>query len=302
MTLGIISATHRHQVIGEGPANERYYPDLIQTDAAINPGNSGGPLINIDGEVVGINVAIESPVEGNAGVGFAIPANIAQRIMNDLIKYGKVSRGFLGLAPADLTPAEQSEFGLSSGAWVLQVDKDSPAGRAGMHAGDTIQSFAGKPINNELSLRLAIAETAPGTQVPIKLIRDGQSVSVNVTVGTPPPPQRTIKEGESVQKPAQKKIGISVRTITPSDRNELNLDPSANGAFVVAVLSNSPAERSGMKAGDVITRVGKKPIQSSEDAAAALSALTPGSQTTIIITRIESNKIQEIALDLRTGE
>lgn len=302
MTLGIISATHRQQTIGDSPTNQRYYPDLIQTDAAINPGNSGGPLIDITGSVVGINVAIESPVEGNAGVGFAIPANIARRIMDDLIKYGRVSRGYLGLAPADLTPAQQNEFGIASGAWVARVDKDSPAGRAGIHAADTIQSFDGKSIDNELSLRLAIAEATPGRQVPLTLVRNGQPVSLNVVVGAPPLPQQVVKEDNANQSPMQKKVGISVRTLSAVDRNELNLDPSATGAFVVGVLSNSPAERAGLKAGDVITQIGKAPIQTADDAAKALSGLPPGAQETIIITRMDENKIAEFALDFRFWE
>ncbi|MDR3711056.1 MAG: PDZ domain-containing protein [Capsulimonadaceae bacterium] len=301
MTLGIISATRRHQTIPDGPASGRYYPDLIQTDAAINPGNSGGPLINIDGQVVGINVAIESPVEGNAGIGFAIPAKVAQRVMAALIKYGKVTRGFLGLAPADLTPAKQQEFGLVSGAWVMQVDKDSPAGRAGIHAGDAIVSFAGKPITDELTLRPAIADAAPGTTVPVQLVRGGQTISVNVTVGSPPPSQEVAK-AEITPQPASKRIGVGVRTITAADRSQLSLDTTQTGALVVAVLSNSPAEHSGLRTGDIITRISKTTIATADDAAKALSALGPGAQATVIIIRSDHDKIFEIALNLRFSE
>ena len=130
MTVGVISAVGRHQRIGVEPS-VRYYPDLIQTDAAINPGNSGGPLFNIDGKVVGINVAIDSPVEGSAGVGFAIPSGIAQSVMNALIQSGKVTRGYLGIAPEDLTPALQTQYGQKEGAFVRDVRLDSPAGKAG---------------------------------------------------------------------------------------------------------------------------------------------------------------------------
>ncbi len=300
MTVGVISALHRHQTIGDSPANARYYPDLIQTDAAINPGNSGGPLINMDGQVVGINVAIESPVEGSAGVGFAIPARIAKIIMNELITKGKVTRGYLGLAPTDLTPAKRTAYGVASGAWVLQVDKDSPAGRAGIHAADTIQGFDDKSIDSELSLRIAIAESTPGKTVPVKIIRDGQPVNVNVTIAAPPAPPSTTSNTNQAPPVPPKKIGVSVRTLAATDRDQLGLDPSATGAFVTAVLSNSPAERAGLTTGDVITKIGKAPITNSDDAAAALTALPPGAQTVVVITRSTgADKQQEIALDLK---
>ncbi|HEY3333223.1 MAG TPA: trypsin-like peptidase domain-containing protein [Capsulimonadaceae bacterium] len=299
MTVGVVSATRRHQTIGDSPITARYYPDLIQTDAAINPGNSGGPLIDIDGRVIGINVAIESPVEGSAGVGFAIPARIATHIMNELIKNGKVTRGFLGLAPADLGPRRIAETGVATGAWIIQVDRDSPAGRAGIHAADIIQSFDDKVVVDELSLRFAIAETQPGKTVPIKLIRDGNPVNVSVTIGTPPAPPSSGKVDTPAVVPP-KKIGISVRTLTASDREHAGLDTTATGAFVTAVLSNSPAERAGLMTGDIITRIGKTLVASADDAAAGLATIAPGGQTTVIITRSSgANKIQEIALDLK---
>ncbi len=166
MTVGIISALGRHQTIGgDSPSNPgRYYPDLIQTDAAINPGNSGGPLFNIDGKVVGINVAIESPVEGSAGVGFAIPSDIAQQVMNSLIQSGKVTRGYLGLAPDDLTPALQTQYGQKDGAFVRDVRLDSPAGKAGLQAADIVTAFDGKPVRSEITLRELISAT-PARQI-----------------------------------------------------------------------------------------------------------------------------------------
>jgi serine protease Do len=161
MTVGVISAINRHQRISEGTSPPRYYPDLIQTDAAINPGNSGGPLLNIDGQVVGVNVAIESPVEGSSGVGFAIPSRYAESIMNELIAKKHVTRGYLGVQPADLTPALRTEFGVDSGAWVKNVLRDSPAGKSGIHAADIITYFDGKPVTGELSLSEAITTTPP---------------------------------------------------------------------------------------------------------------------------------------------
>ncbi len=186
MTVGVISAIGRHQSIG-GDSAGRYYPDLLQTDAAINPGNSGGPLFNIDGKVVGINVAIESPVEGSAGVGFAIPSSIAQTVMNALIRSGKVTRGYLGIAPEDLTPALQTLYGQKDGALVRDVSTDSPAGRAGIEAGDIVTAYDHQPIHGEVSLREAISGTAPGRTVDLRYVRDSRAGIASVTLGASPP-------------------------------------------------------------------------------------------------------------------
>lgn len=300
MTVGVISATNRHQLIGDDPASARYYPDLLQTDAAINPGNSGGPLLNIDGKVIGINVAIESPVEGSAGVGFAIPSQIAERVMNDLIENGKVVRGYLGLAPSDLTPALEQQTGVNKGAFVDQVDEDSPAGRAGIHAADVITAYDGQPVDGELSLREAIADTTPGQSVAISVVRDGQPLVVDAKITTPPagaagdaPP--------ADQGPAPKTVGISVRALTASDRSQLGFDPALTGAIVTNVDPNSPAantEPEGLEQNDVIEQVGEAKITTPAECIHALSNLAPGSQTTLRVMRSDGGKLQELALDL----
>ena len=247
MTVGIISATKRHQLIGDNPANARYYADLLQTDAAINPGNSGGQLLNLDGKIVGINVAIESPVEGTQASALQFRPNIAVQLMENLIKNGKVIRGFLGLAPADVTPAKQAQYGIKAGAWVLQVDKDSPAGRAGIHAADIITSWAGKPIDGELSLRLAISGTAPGTVVPIELIHDGKPQTVTATVASPPPAEgtATAPEPATPKTAPQRKIGISVRTLAPADRRTSN--SASEPASIWSIRNGSSSKQSGRR-------------------------------------------------------
>jgi len=297
MTVGVISAINRHQEIGEDADKARYYPDLIQTDAAINPGNSGGPLLNIDGQVIGINVAIESPVDGSSGVGFAIPSRFAQSIMDDLITKGSVTRGYLGIAPTDLTPALSTEFGVSSGAWVAQVDEDSPAGKSGIHAADIITSFAGKPVTGELSLREAIASTPPGTAVPVELVRNQVPVTLTVTIA--PPPDLDTDVNPIAVKAAPRKLGISVRTLTPTDRQEGDLGTSLTGAFVTDVTANSPADLAGLMQGDVITQVGRAPITNADDCTKDLSATTNGQPITIVIVRSFHGKISEIAVDIR---
>lgn len=305
MTVGVISATDRHQLIGDDPTNARYYPDLLQTDAAINPGNSGGPLLNIDGKVIGINVAIESPVEGSAGVGFAIPSAIAEQVMNQLIQYGKVVRGYLGLAPSDLTPAQaaQTGVGVAKGAFVEQVDEDSPAGRAGIHAADVVTAYNGKPVQGEVSLREAIADTTPGQSVEIDLVRDGKPMVVSAKITAPP----AGAAGDAAPPPvapatAPKTIGVAVRTLTASDRTQLGLDPTLAGAIVTSVDPNSPAALAGLEEKDVIEQIGPTPITTGDQAIKALAAATADTPTTVRVMRSTDGKLQEIALNLEIDE
>jgi serine protease Do len=296
MTVGVISAVNRKQEIAEGQS-DRYYPDLIQTDAAINPGNSGGPLLNIDGQVIGINVAIESPVEGSSGVGFAIPSRLAQSIMNDLITKGSVVRGYLGIQPADLTPALQTEFGVTSGAWVEEVEEDSPAGKSGIHAADIITSFDSQSVTGELSLREAISGTTPGKAVPVELLRNQSKVLVTVTIG--PPPKSGSDIAPTSVKAVPRKLGLSVRTLTASDRQQGSLGTSLQGALVLGVVPNSPADLSGLQQGDIITQVGRQVITTADDCTKALTVINTGQPATVVVSRSTNGKIQEIALDLR---
>ncbi|HEX5323807.1 MAG TPA: trypsin-like peptidase domain-containing protein [Capsulimonadaceae bacterium] len=297
MTVGVVSATKRHQLIGDDPTSARYYPDLIQTDAAINPGNSGGPLLDIDGKVIGINVAIESPVEGSAGVGFAIPSRIAQQVMASLIQSGKVTRGYLGLAPSDLSPAQQTLTGVGHGAWVEQVDEDSPAGRAGIHAADVVTSFDGQPVDGELSMREAISNTAPGKSVAIALVRDGKPLTVTAMITAPPAGQ---PEDHAATQPtaAPKTVGVAVRTLTASDRSQLSLDPNVTGAIITSVDPNSPAADAGLQEKDVIEQVGTTKVATGADAIKALTDLSPDLPITLRVMRSTDGKLQEIALDV----
>ena len=294
MTVGIISALGRHQSIGgetgDGESG-RYYPDLLQTDAAINPGNSGGPLFNIDGKVVGINVAIESPVEGSAGVGFAIPSSIAQTVMNALIQSGKVTRGYFGVAPEDLTPALQTLYGQKDGALVRDVSTDSPAGRAGIEAGDIVTAYDNRPIHGEVSLREAISGTVPGRTVPVGYVRDGRAGIASVTLGTaqPNPSDLTTAPIALPATPAARLLGFTVRTLTGADRVELGLPPTVRGALVTAVTPGSPAETAGSSSGlptlnqTVIQKVGHRAVATKSEYDQATSSQPPGSAVPVVL-------------------
>ncbi len=278
VTVGVISAVGRHQSIG-GALSGRYYPDLLQTDAAINPGNSGGPLFNIDGQVIGINVAIESPVEGSAGVGFAIPSRIARTVMAALIASGKVTRGYLGIAPEDLTPALQGLYGQADGAFVRDVTLGSPAGRAGLQAGDIVTAFNGVSVTGEVSLREAISGTRPGRTATLRFVRAGRPGTVSAVLGTAPalpsdpvvPPSRP-----ALSSPAE--WGFSVRTLTAADRVLQRFAPTVRGVLVTDIAAGSPAEAAGLLSGltlthTVIQQVGSRPVTTKRDYDSAVAAL-----------------------------
>ena len=305
MTVGIISAVGRHQSIGSDPdAPSRYYPDLIQTDAAINPGNSGGPLFNVDGKVVGINVAIESPVEGSAGVGFAIPSDIAQDVMNSLIRSGKVTRGYLGLAPDDLTPALQAQYGVKEGAFVRDVRLDSPAGKAGLQAADVVTAFDGRPIRSEVGLRQRISATPPGKAVAVAYVRDGRPGTLNVTLGTAPalpddapPPPVPAAHGKLT-------LGLTVRTLLPTDRVSQSLPPTTTGVLITGVDPGGPADTAGQTAGltlsgTVLQKIGRTAIASKADYAQAVAGLMPGGTTTLVLLYVTDNQTHQTALPVR---
>jgi serine protease Do len=224
MTVGVISSLNRHATIGDG-GDVRYYPTLLQTDASINPGNSGGPLVDVFGRVVGINVAIESPTGGNVGIGFAIPANSARYIMDQLISNGKVTRGYLGLVPASLSYEDQKQYGEKQGVLVSGVVDGAPAGKAGLQVQDVITSFDGKPVVDEAQFRDLVARTAPGTTVPVVIHRDGQDQTLQVTVGKLPERQTAAApQPPAATQKTRGKLGVEIGDASdPNIRQRLNL-------------------------------------------------------------------------------
>ena len=305
MTVGVISAVGRHQSIG-GDSAARYYPDLIQTDAAINPGNSGGPLFNIDGKVVGINVAIESPVEGSAGVGFAIPSDIAQSVMNSLIHNGKVTRGYLGISPEDLTPAMQTLYGQKNGAFIRDVSLDSPAGKAGLQAADIVTTFDGRPVLGEVSLRESISATAPSKAVTIAYIRDGMPGKATVTLGTAPalPADAPPTSSNKPMVPPAVKLGLTVRELLATDRISLTLPPTTTGVLITGVEPGSPADIVSQMTGitlngAVLQKLGRKTITTKTDLIQAVAGLISGSNLTLVILYSDRNQVHQSAVTVR---
>jgi serine protease Do len=264
VTAGIISATGRANV---GIAD---YEDFIQTDAAINPGNSGGPLVNLDGEVIGINTAIASRNGGYQGIGFAIPSNMARQIMSAIIDEGHVVRGWLGVVIQALTPELAQSFGYdgTDGVLIGDVTRDGPAASAGIESGDIVLKFGDVEIEDFNQLKNRVAATAPGTTVDVLVWRNGERMTIPVEIGELESPGDLGGGGGQPQE-----LGVSLRTITPEIAAQLGLDENATGVVVTAVEPGSAAEESGLRRGDVIVTVGSTPIEDLADFSAALRTL-----------------------------
>jgi serine protease Do len=252
VTAGIVSAKGR--VIGSGP-----YDNFIQTDASINPGNSGGPLINMKGEVVGVNTAI---IAGGQGIGFAIPIAMVKEIAPQLKEKGHVTRGWLGVSIQELTPELSKSLGLkeNKGALVAQVFSGSPAEKAGIEQGDVIVAFDGKEIGDSKDLPRTVASTPVGKSVTVKVSRGGKLMAREVKLG------KMEEKGAEVagKSPAHKSLGISVQKVTPELAKSRGLK-NVLGVLVVRVESGSSAAEAGIQEGDVISQVNRKPIKDVED-------------------------------------
>jgi len=257
VTAGIVSAKGR--VIGAGP-----YDNFIQTDASINPGNSGGPLINAAGEVVGVNSAIFSQSGGNVGIGFAIPIDLAKKVVEQLRKNGRVVRGWHGVRAQDVTPAIAQSLGLTRSpgemAVVTEVTENSPAADAGVKTGDIIVEFNGKPVPKSHDFPGVIADTPPGQRITLKIIHEKKEQTVAVKIGeladeNDPNQQLEARDPE---------LGLRVQRITPEAARRLGLT-SSRGVLVIEVLPGSPADQVGVEPADVIREVNQRPVTNVKD-------------------------------------
>ena len=252
VTAGIVSAKGR--VIGAGP-----YDNFIQTDASINPGNSGGPLINAAGEVVGVNSAIFSQSGGNVGIGFAIPIDLARKVVEQLRKNGRVVRGWLGVRAQDMPAAMAASLGLTRNAGdlavVTEVAESSPAAEAGVKVGDIIVEFNGKAVPRSHDFPSVIADTAPGQKVTLKLLRDKKEQTVGVKIGELP------EDGDLIQQTEARdpELGLRVQRITPDAARRLGLS-SSKGVLVIEVQPGSPADQVGIEPADVIREINQRPV------------------------------------------
>jgi serine protease Do len=283
VTAGIISATKRTD-LGITP-----YDDFIQTDAAINPGNSGGPLLNLRGEIIGINTAIASRGGGYNGVCFAVPSNTASRVLSDLISSGKVSRGFVGIRPASVTPAIAQQLSLpenQKGALVEQVTKGMPAEKAGIRAGDVIVSIDGVDIKSDSAMRRAIGETKPGTTVTIRILREGKSMDYPVTVAALDEQALAASQQQSME--TMERLGIAVDQVPADIARRYGL---RDGEGVIVTGVSRKSRFVGVKPGDVILSVNGNKTNSSDEFLEALGEVRQGKGVTFVIRDAESERM-----------
>lgn len=273
VTVGVVSALGRS--IGAGP-----YDEFIQTDASINPGNSGGPLINLNGEVIGINTAIISGNSGgNVGIGFAIPINIAKTILKDLKEKGTVTRGWLGVMIQKITPELAKSFGLDSneGALVGDVIPEGPADKAGIKRGDVIVRFNGHEIKNMETLPKVVAATRPNKVVDVEIVRNGKKKVLSVSIDL-------LKDPRELKVAKADPLGMQVQDITPDIAKSLQLEDTV-GVLVSDVTAGKSASESGVRRGDVITEVNRTPVRSLEDYNRIIAAVQKGSSVLFLVRR-----------------
>src|SRR5262245_6564806 len=273
VTAGIISAKARQ--IGQGP-----FDDYLQTDAAINPGNSGGPLVNMQGEVVGINTAI---VAGGSGIGFAIPINMARKIYTELLAKGKVARGWLGVSIQPLTPELAKSFGAKGdkGVLVSDVVPDSPAAKAGLKSGDILLEFNGKKMEAPADLQRAVGLSSPTQDAKVKVLRDQSEKTIDIKIGEAPE-ERAEARGNGQR--GRSMLGLDVRPVTPEIARQLNL-PAPEGVVVARVEDGSTAAEAGVQRGDVIREINRQRVRTMADFERLTKDSKEGDRLTVLLQR-----------------
>ncbi|QPC89473.1 DegQ family serine endoprotease [Mesorhizobium sp. INR15] len=284
VTAGIVSARGRD--LHSGP-----FDDFIQIDAPINHGNSGGPLVDTNGDVVGINTAIYSPNGGSVGVGFAIPSDQAQKVVAKLMKDGSIQYGYLGVEIQPVTPDVASAIGLDhpGGALVSQINDGSPAAKAGVETGDVITSFAGQAIKDPKDLSRAVADVSPGAKEPLGVWRKGKAVDMSVDVGRNGDDVKTASVTDGSGAPATEEgsripaIGLGLMDITPDVREQMNLAANQHGALVARVNPDKAAAASGIQPGDIIVGVNQVPVKSARQATQAIAQAGKSGKKSVLL-------------------
>jgi serine protease Do len=288
VTVGVISGLSRPFTV-----QPQRTVNMLQTDAAINPGNSGGPLLNVRGEVVGINTAILSNRMANIGIGFAVPINLVRELLPQL-RTGKVTRGKIGVTiqANRITAEDAQEWGLPDrkGAVVREVERGGPASKAGLKAGDVVVEYNGRKVENDKGLVDMVVVTKPGTSVPVKVIRDKSAKTLSVTVA-----ELTLAPAEAPEVTTASDLtssfGLQLEDLSPAVARQLRLPADTTGAVVSAVRQRGPAARALINEGDVITKIGSREVSSAEEAAKELERVAPGRSVGVFVLRARGSEV-----------
>jgi len=278
VTRGIISALNR-----PNPEADRHKPgEFIQTDAAINPGNSGGALVDARGQLIGINTFLISPTGSFSGMGFAIPSEVAQPVVEKLIKSGKIEHGVMGVTISDVTPSNAHFFHMNKaeGAVVTEVNAGSPGDKAGLKTGDVITGINGKQVTDSGQLQMLVLQNAPGTTIHLEVARDGKTMTVPVTLGSM---NESGNEVLAANHSGKGRWGLGLADLTPDVRNQIQASRNLEGAVVESVRPGSPADEAGLQQGDVIVSVNRKPTHNAQEVAQALSSVPEGQDALVLV-------------------
>ena len=280
VTMGMVSATGRANMGID-------YEDFIQTDAAINPGNSGGALVDVEGRLIGINTAILSRSGGNQGIGFAIPSNMARDVMEKLVRDGRVTRGYVGLMIQDVTSGLAQQFKLKDnhGALVGDVVPKGPADKAGVKSGDVVLEFDGKPVRDSRQFRLQVARTNPGERVPVKVLRQGDTKTLDIAIQELPGTEGMAKSATQPGDDEGTLNGVEVANLDSAARRQFNIPDSVRGALVTNLDPDSAAAEAGLRAGDVILEINRQAVKNADEAVRLTEK--PKDKTTLL--RVWSN-------------
>ncbi len=281
VTRGIVSAVNR---ANPDPTNPSKPGEFIQTDAAINPGNSGGPLVDARGQVVGINTFLISSSGSFSGMGFAIPSQIVRPTVEALIRDGKVSHGRIGIGISDVTPENAKFFDESNatGGVVTQVEADSPGAKAGLQIGDVITEIDGQKVSDAGELQVIVGQKQPGTKITLKVLRDGKSMTIPVTLEELG--NRTAEGSNNSGKGEGKmRWGVGLSNLTPELRDQLQAPREIHGAVIEQVQPGSPADNAGLQQGDIILEVNRHKVQNASDVQQALSSVTKGEDALLLV-------------------
>jgi len=294
VSKGIVSATGRSYL----GLNE--FENYIQTDAAINPGNSGGALINLDGELIGINTAIASRSGGNQGIGFAIPVNMVKNVMDALIADGRVARGYLGIWPGgevDRTMARALGMSSPRGFVIGEVEQGGPADKAGLKGGDVVVKLNGIPVQDYMDFRVAIANTPPGTEVELEIFRDGENMTLIVELGERDPDAVASLDTDDMEELIEL-LGFSVEDLTDNIRQQLRLQSGVDGVVVNEISQTSRAYRQGLRQGDVITQVSNEVIETADQFYNSMNAYVQSGNDVALLRIVRQGRNMYVAFEL----